>query len=537
MTEDRRATARSRAAPAVRARGRPRDGPRPGPRRSRRAPVHAGSLREHVPRAGRGRCGNTRGWGPPTRRTLGSAISSSTARPGSPSRSTCPRRWGTTPTTRAPGRGGQDRRGDRHGRRHAPAVRGHPARPRLDLDDDQRDRAHPVAPVRARRRGAGRRPVRALGHGAERHPQGVRGAGDVHLPAAGLDAAGHGPVRVLRRAHPALEHHLDQRVPHARGGGDRGPGGRRSRSRTASPTCRRRSTPGWSSTPSRHGCRSSSPATCTSSRRSRSSARRGACGPDHDRALRRHRPSEPDAALPRPDRRRDAHGPAAAEQRRPHRARGAVGGARGTQSLHTNSFDEALALPTEQAAKLALRTQQVLALETGVSNVADPLGGSYFVETLTAELESQPSGTWSGSRRWAVPSPRSNRASSRTRSTRAAFRLQQAVESGERAIVGVNRFEEPEERPVRIQRIDEDEVARQVERLRHVRGERDGTAVERALAEVEARHRQPAAAHARGARVPRPRWARSPTCSAASSAFTARPSDGATASRAHAHAA
>jgi methylmalonyl-CoA mutase N-terminal domain/subunit len=68
----------------------------------------------------------------------------------------------------------------------------------------------------------------------------------------------------------------------------------------------------------------------------------------------------------------------------------------------------------------------------------------------------------------------------------AAFRLQQAVESGERAIVGVNRFEEPEERPVRIQRIDEDEVARQVERLRHVRGERDGTAVERALADVEA---------------------------------------------------
>ena len=140
-------------------------------------------------------------------------------------------------------------------------------------------------------------------------------------------------------------------------------------------------------------------------------------GPDHDRALRRHRPSEPDAALPRPDRRRDAHGPAAAEQRRPHRARGAVGGARGAQSLHTNSFDEALALPTEQAAKLAL-TQQVLALETGVSNVADPLGGSYFVERSRPSSSRVPPGTWSGSRRWAVPSPRSNRASSRTRSTR-----------------------------------------------------------------------------------------------------------------------
>jgi methylmalonyl-CoA mutase, N-terminal domain len=158
----------------------------------------------------------------------------------------------------------------------------------------------------------------------------------------------------------------------------------------------------------------------------------------------------------------------------------------GTQSLHTNSFDEALALPTEQAAKLALRTQQVLALETGVSNVADPLGGSYFVEALTAELESRAAEYLERIEAMGGAIAAIERGFFQDEIHEAAFRLQQAIESGERVIVGVNRFEEPEERPVRIQQIDEDEVARQVERLRHVRGERDGTAVERALADVEA---------------------------------------------------
>ncbi len=158
----------------------------------------------------------------------------------------------------------------------------------------------------------------------------------------------------------------------------------------------------------------------------------------------------------------------------------------GTQSLHTNSFDEALALPTEQAAKLALRTQQVLALETGVSNVADPLGGAYFVEALTTELESRADGYLERIDGMGGAIAAIERGFFQDEIHEAAFRLQQAVESGERVVVGVNRFEEPEDRSVRIQRIDDDEVARQVERLRRVREERDGAVVERALAEVEA---------------------------------------------------
>ncbi|HEU4527222.1 MAG TPA: methylmalonyl-CoA mutase family protein [Actinomycetota bacterium] len=158
----------------------------------------------------------------------------------------------------------------------------------------------------------------------------------------------------------------------------------------------------------------------------------------------------------------------------------------GTQSLHTNSFDEALALPTEQAAKLALRTQQVLALETGISNVADPLGGAYFVEALTTELESRADEYLERIDGMGGAIGAIERGFFQDEIHEAAFRLQRAVESGERVVVGVNRFEEPEERSVLIQRIDDDEVARQVGRLHRVREERDGAVVERALAEVEA---------------------------------------------------
>ena len=109
----------------------------------------------------------------------------------------------------------------------------------------------------------------------------------------------------------------------------------------------------------------------------------------------------------------------------------------GTQSLHTNSFDEALALPTEQAAKIALRTQQVIGYETGVRDTVDPLGGSYFVESLTDELERARVGVPREDRRgWAARSRRSRPASTRTRSHEAAFRIQQGIESGERVVVG-----------------------------------------------------------------------------------------------------
>ena len=119
---------------------------------------------------------------------------------------------------------------------------------------------------------------RAARDGAERHPQGVHRPRELHLPAAALDAPDDRPVRLLRRADPELEHDLDLRVPHPRGRLDRGAGARRSRSRTGSPTARRRSRPGSRRTRSASGCRSSSTRTTTSSRRWRSSGRRGGCG-------------------------------------------------------------------------------------------------------------------------------------------------------------------------------------------------------------------------------------------------------------------
>jgi methylmalonyl-CoA mutase N-terminal domain/subunit len=157
----------------------------------------------------------------------------------------------------------------------------------------------------------------------------------------------------------------------------------------------------------------------------------------------------------------------------------------GAQSLHTNSFDEALALPTEQAAKIALRTQQVIGHETGVTHTVDPLGGSYYVEALTNEVEE---------RAWAYLE-RIDRMGGAVEAieagfyqdeiAEAAFRIQQGVESGERVVVGVNRFEDRDERPVEIQLIGAEEVARQVERVRALRASRDQAAVDRALAAVE----------------------------------------------------
>ena len=157
----------------------------------------------------------------------------------------------------------------------------------------------------------------------------------------------------------------------------------------------------------------------------------------------------------------------------------------GTQSLHTNSFDEALALPSERAAKIALRTQQVIAHETGVADTADPLGGAYFVESLTNEIET---------RAWEYLEKIDGMGGSvqaieagwiQDEIHDAAYRIQQGVESGERIVVGVNRFVEDEEGPVELERLDEEAVTRQVARLRELRERRDAAAVEEALGAVE----------------------------------------------------
>jgi methylmalonyl-CoA mutase, N-terminal domain len=156
----------------------------------------------------------------------------------------------------------------------------------------------------------------------------------------------------------------------------------------------------------------------------------------------------------------------------------------GTQSLHTNSFDEALALPTEPAVKIALRTQQVLGFESGVADTADPLGGSYFVESLTNEIEARASEYFEKIDGMGGAVAAIEAGWIQDEIAEAAFRIQQAVESGERVIVGVNRFVEETEVPPDTLRLDEAEVEAQKERLASLRASRDQAAVDEALRRV-----------------------------------------------------
>ena len=152
----------------------------------------------------------------------------------------------------------------------------------------------------------------------------------------------------------------------------------------------------------------------------------------------------------------------------------------GTQSLHTNSFDEALALPTEEAVRVALRTQQIISEETGVTNTVDPLGGSWFIESLTDELEAD---AYDYFRRiddlgGMVEAIRQNFPQREIGD--AAYRYQRELEDGERVVVGVNRYQHEEEE-VPLLHIDPALEAKQVERLARFREERDQAAVTNAL--------------------------------------------------------
>jgi methylmalonyl-CoA mutase N-terminal domain/subunit len=157
----------------------------------------------------------------------------------------------------------------------------------------------------------------------------------------------------------------------------------------------------------------------------------------------------------------------------------------GTQSLHTNSFDEALALPTERAAKIALRTQQVIALESGVANTVDPVGGSYFVETMTNDIEAEARASLERIEGMGGAVAAIEAGWIQDEIHESAYRVQEGVESGHRVVVGVNRFVEDDEEPVELLRLDEKAVGRQVDRLKALRERRDGGGVDRALKEVE----------------------------------------------------
>src|SRR5271154_5516088 len=157
----------------------------------------------------------------------------------------------------------------------------------------------------------------------------------------------------------------------------------------------------------------------------------------------------------------------------------------GTQSLHTNSFDEALALPTEQAARVALRTQQIVAYESGAPQTIDPLAGSYYLESLTNDIEKRAAeylgkievlgGMLKAIERGFVQQEIQN----------AAYEYQQQVDNQEVVVVGVNRFEVEEEKPIPIQRIDPALEPRQIERLQALRAKRDAGPWKSALTGVE----------------------------------------------------
>jgi methylmalonyl-CoA mutase N-terminal domain/subunit len=158
----------------------------------------------------------------------------------------------------------------------------------------------------------------------------------------------------------------------------------------------------------------------------------------------------------------------------------------GTQSLHTNSMDEVLALPTEKSVEIALRTQQVLAYETNVTNVADPLGGSYFVESLTDELERQAEDYFRQIAEFGGVIEAIEAGFFQREIADASYRYQRSLETKERVIVGVNAFERPDE----AQAIDLLKIGREIElgqarSVQAVRSERDGARVAAALAELQ----------------------------------------------------
>jgi methylmalonyl-CoA mutase N-terminal domain/subunit len=145
----------------------------------------------------------------------------------------------------------------------------------------------------------------------------------------------------------------------------------------------------------------------------------------------------------------------------------------GTQSLHTNSYDEALALPTEQAARIALRTQQIVGYESGVPQTIDPLAGSYYIETLTNEIETRACEYLGKIEALGGMVKALERGYAQQEIQNAAYEYQQQVDRLEAVVVGVNRFTVEEEKPIPIQRIDESLERKQVERLRALRARRD----------------------------------------------------------------
>jgi len=157
----------------------------------------------------------------------------------------------------------------------------------------------------------------------------------------------------------------------------------------------------------------------------------------------------------------------------------------GAQSLHTNSYDEALALPTEQAARIALRTQQIVAYESGVPQTVDPLAGSYYLETLTNEIETRANSYLEKIEALGGMIKALERGYVQQEIQNAAYEYQLQVDHDQAVVVGVNRFAVDEEKPVPIQHIDESLERKQIERLRALRSRRDSGAWHASLQKIE----------------------------------------------------
>jgi methylmalonyl-CoA mutase N-terminal domain/subunit len=156
----------------------------------------------------------------------------------------------------------------------------------------------------------------------------------------------------------------------------------------------------------------------------------------------------------------------------------------GTQSLHTNSLDEVLAIPTEEAATIALRTQQIIAEESGVANTIDPLGGSYFVESLTNKMEEEAFAIIEKIDDMGGMLSAIEKNYPQQEISDAAYRYQQQIDEGQKTVVGVNKYVTEEDVPVEVLEIDEELEKLQIEKTNRVRAERDNDAVREALEKV-----------------------------------------------------
>jgi methylmalonyl-CoA mutase N-terminal domain/subunit len=157
----------------------------------------------------------------------------------------------------------------------------------------------------------------------------------------------------------------------------------------------------------------------------------------------------------------------------------------GTQSLHTNSFDEALALPSELAVQVALRSQQVIAYETGVSDTVDPLAGSYYLEYLTDQVEAKAQEYLDQIDRLGGAVAAIEKGFIQKEIGAAAYRYQQEIETGDRVVVGLNKFQIKEEKLRDLLKLDPTVGEKQVARLKELKSSRDNRAVTQALAELK----------------------------------------------------